>query len=78
MEVADGAGDDALAATALLLFGPGGQPLPGGYDTNEMSRWVIQTYVGCSGSWRNASPLFFRIDKRGSSVAKKYLEVCRN
>eukprot|EP00752_Nemacystus_decipiens_P011647 g10339.t2 len=37
VEVADGAGDDALTATALLLFGPGGQPLPGGYDTNEMS-----------------------------------------
>ncbi|CAN0343333.1 unnamed protein product [Ascophyllum nodosum] len=35
--VAEGAGDDALAATALLLFGPGGTPLPGGYDTNEMS-----------------------------------------
>lgn len=41
VEVADGAGDDALTATALLLFGPGGQSLPGGYDTNEMSRWVL-------------------------------------
>lgn len=38
VEVADGAGDEAMAATALLLFGPGGMELPGGYDTNEMSR----------------------------------------
>ncbi|CAM9673898.1 unnamed protein product [Discosporangium mesarthrocarpum] len=36
--VFDDAGDDALAATAMLLFGPGGMALPGGYDTNEMSR----------------------------------------
>lgn len=40
MEVADGAGDDAMVATAILLFGPGGMELPGGYDTNEMSRCV--------------------------------------
>lgn len=39
--VADGAGDDAMAATAILLFGPGGMKLPGGYDTNEMSRCVL-------------------------------------
>lgn len=39
MEVAEGAGDEALTATAILLFGPGGMELPGGYDTNEMSRY---------------------------------------
>ncbi|CAN0045525.1 unnamed protein product, partial [Ectocarpus sp. 8 AP-2014] len=37
VEVAEGAGDEALTATAILLFGPGGMELPGGYDTNEMS-----------------------------------------
>lgn len=39
VEVAEGAGDEAMAATAILLFGPGGMELPGGYDTNEMSRY---------------------------------------
>lgn len=55
MEVAEGAGDEALTATAILLFGPGGMELPGGYDTNEMSRWGKGTNRGadCDALQRN-------------------------
>lgn len=38
VDTVPGAGDEALAATVLLLFGPQGISLPGGYSNQELSQ----------------------------------------